>query len=211
MSRLARLTWPTGWRTGLSPCRCPAWCRHCCHMTLPGRCNWAGRRWGRRGCGSRSLTGWHLSPGLLPGDRTREHLRGRKTRKRSWEQSKVSELNATRRLRHAQLVISKKHLQSKTVALDSIRRLKVTSAAFVLLRIFSGNFGEVTCLCFSTSKRRRRLKIFLAELFLINQFSFEVTNHLVYIISLFLNPHKSQMRIRIWKGFGVFLDPENLI
>lgn len=101
------LTWLTGWRTGLSPCRCPAWCRHCYHMTLPGRCSWADRRWGRRGCGSRLLTGWHLSPRLLPGDRTREHLRERTTKKRSWEQPKVSQLNATRRLCHTQLVIYK--------------------------------------------------------------------------------------------------------
>lgn len=114
MSLSECLTWPKGWRTGLSPCRCPVWCRHCCHMTLPGQCNWAGRRWERRGCGSRLLTGWHLSPGLLPGDRTREHLRERKRRKRSWKQLKVSELNATRQLPHSQFLISKNTCKSKS-------------------------------------------------------------------------------------------------
>lgn len=100
------------------------------------------------------------------------------------------------------------HLQTKTGALDSIQGVKVTSAAFVLWRIFSGNFGKVTCLFFSTSKLRRCLKIFLAELFLIDQFSFEVTNHLFHIISLSIKPLQKPNQdmgwAGKWNGFRVF-------
>ncbi len=101
-------------------------------MTHRGLCNWAGRRWERKGRGNQWLTGWHLSPGLLPGDRTHGHLRTSITQRgRRWG-SLGKWTKSPWWFQHIEMFIYK-HLQRKTT-LNLLQRPEVIPAALGLLR-----------------------------------------------------------------------------